>query len=320
MDRVIRWGVLGASNFAATMMGPAIHEAQGAELVALGTSSPAKAEQFRAFCPRIRTETYDGLLAAGDIDAVYIPLPNHLHVEWATRALEAGKHVLVEKPIAMHADEIDGLIALRDSRGLLAAEAYMIVHHPQWIKARELLRSGAVGKLKHVDVSFTYNNPDMANIRNRPETGGGSIRDIGVYAYGSVRYATGEEPRSLTARIVWQNEVDVVAHVHGQFESFSYTAMTSTRMAPRQEVAFHGDQAVLRVTAPYNAAVFGEEKLVLERADKTIEQFRYPGTRQYKLQVENFGHTVRDGRPYPWTLEDAQGTQRMMDRVFAAAG
>jgi len=319
MSKTVRWGILGASNFAATFMGPAIHEANGAELVALGTSDPAKALRFRDFCPALRVQSYDDLLAAADIDAVYIPLPNHLHVEWAERALAAGKNVLVEKPIAMRADEIDRLIALRDRTGLLAAEAYMIVHHPQWIRARELLREGAVGRLCHVDVAFSYNNPDMTNIRNRPETGGGGIRDIGVYAYGSVRWATGEEPETVEAEIEWQNGVDITAHVRARFASFSYRAMTSMRMAPRQEVVFHGDRAVLRVTAPFNAAIFGEERLVLERDDRTIEHFRYPGTRQYKLQVENFGRSLRDGAAYPWTLEDARGTQAMIDRVFAAA-
>ncbi len=131
-----------------------------------------------------------------------MPLPNHLHVEWAKKALNAGKHVLVEKPIAMQADEIDELIALRDATGLLAAEAYMIVHHPQWIKARDLLASGAVGKLNHVDVDLQLQQP-----RSRPtsatgaDAGGGGMRDIGVYAMGSVRFATGQEPRHVAARI-----------------------------------------------------------------------------------------------------------------------
>lgn len=318
MIRPIRWGVLGASNFAATMMAPAIHEAHDAELVALGTSSPAKADRFRAFCPQIRALSYEELLASDDIDAVYIPLPNTLHVEWTKKALAAGKHVLTEKPIAMAANEIDELISLRDASGLLCAEAYMIVHHPQWIKAKELLAEGAVGRLIHVDVSFSYNNTDEGNIRNRAEVGGGGIRDIGVYTMGSVRWATGQEPVEVDAKAEWENGVDTTAHVWARFPSFTYKGMTSTRMAPRQEVAFHGDKAVLRLTAPFNAAIFGEEKLVLERDDKTITHFRYPGTRQYKLQVENFGRTIRDKAPYPWTLEDARGTQAMLDRVFAA--
>jgi predicted dehydrogenase len=319
MNRPLRWGVLGASNFAATTMAPALHEAEGAELVALGTSSPDKAERFRRFHPGLRVESYEGLLAASDIDAVYIPLPNTLHVEWAARAMEAGKHVLVEKPIAMRAEEIDALIALRDGAGLLCAEAYMIVHHPQWIRAKAMLAEGAIGRLVHVDVAFSYRNLDAANIRNRADVGGGGLRDIGCYALGSVRFATGAEPDAVDARIAWENGVDVTAHVWAEFPGFTCKAMTSTRMAPRQEAVFHGERAVLRVTAPYNAAIFGEEKLVLERDDKTIEHIRFPGTRQYKLQVENFVRAAVDGAPYPWTLEDARGTQALIDRVFAAA-
>jgi predicted dehydrogenase len=321
MDRIIRWGILSGSNFAATQMGPAIHAAHGAELVALATADDAKADRFRAFAPRIRVHRdYAALLDDPEIDAVYVPLPNALHVEWSARALAAGKAVLTEKPLAMRADEIDELIALRDRTGLLAAEAFMIVHHPQWIKARELLAAGAVGRLRHVDVAFSYNNRDPANIRNRAEVGGGGMRDIGVYALGSVRFATGEEPRQVAARIEWENGVDATAHVSAEFASFTFQAMVSMRMAPRQEVVFHGETAVLRVTAPFNAGLFGEEKLVLERDDRSIEHFRYPGTRQYRLQVEAFGRSLRDGSRYPWTLEDARGTQAMMDRVFAAAG
>lgn len=320
MTNVIRWGVLGASNFAANQMAPAIHAAHDAELVALASNSPARADRFRAFCPSLRVMGYDELLASPDIDAVYVPLPNHLHVEWATKALQAGKHVLVEKPIALAAAEIDPLIALRDETKLLCAEAYMIVHHPQWQKARELIRGGAVGELRQVDAAFSYNNTDPANIRNRPETGGGSIPDIGVYTFGSTRWVTGEEPVTVAARIDWENGVDATARVTAEFPSFGYSSITSMRLAARQEVVFHGTEAVLRVTAPFNAGIFGEAEVELRMADGTIEKFRYPGVNQYKLQVEAFGRAITEGAAYPWTLEDAKGTQRMIDRVYAAAG
>ncbi|NJK42827.1 MAG: Gfo/Idh/MocA family oxidoreductase [Aquincola sp.] len=127
-------------------------------------------------------------------------MPNHLHVEWTLKALEAGKHVLTEKPIAMQASEIDALIAARDRTGLFATEAYMIVHHPQWRKARDLVRSGAIGQVDHVDTAFSYDNRgDPDNIRNRPETGGGAMRDIGVYPCVTTRFATGAEPVRLRA-------------------------------------------------------------------------------------------------------------------------
>ena len=160
--QTVRWGILGAANFARHHMAPAIHAAEGAELSALATSDPAKAAGFQAFCPGLRLHSsYEALLADPDIDAVYIPLPNHLHVDWTLKALRAGKHVLTEKPIALQADQIDQIIAERDRTGLLAAEAFMIVHHPQWHRAKEWLQAGEIGTLRHVDAAFSFHLSDM---------------------------------------------------------------------------------------------------------------------------------------------------------------
>jgi predicted dehydrogenase len=325
MTDTVRWGILGAGNFAREHMGPAIHAAKGAKLAGLATSDPAKADGYRAFAPDLKVYgDYDALLSDPEIDAVYLPLPNHLHVEWTRKVLEAGKPVLCEKPIAMAADEIDGLIAARDAAGLLATEAYMIVHHPQWQRARELYRDGAIGELVLVDAVFSYDNSaDPDNIRNRPETGGGSLPDIGVYTFGSARYVTGEEPSDVQATIRRENGVDVFSHVTADFPSFRYSSVTSMRMHPRQYVAFHGRDGVMQLTAPFNAGVFGQAELWLHRnaarADRapstTVE--RWPTVNHYVLQVENFGRAIREGASYPWTLEDAKGTQAMIDRALA---
>lgn len=320
----VNWGVLGAAKFAREHMARAIHEAEGARFHALATSDPKKAEPFAAFCPDLKVhDSYDALLADPDIEAIYIPLPNHIHVEWTLKALEAGKHVLTEKPIAMQADEIDALIAARNRTGLLATEAYMIVHHPQWQRARALIEEGAIGRILHADAHFSYDNrSDPGNIRNRPETGGGSIPDIGVYTYGSVRWATGAEPVTLDAQITRESGVDVFARVFGEMAGpagrFTYHAMTSMRLFPRQEVVFQGETGLIRLTAPFNAGLFGEAQLHMFRQDKADHIERFPGARQYRNQVEAFGKTIRNGTPYPWTLEDAKGTQAMIDRVLAA--
>ena len=321
MTDPVRWGVLGASKFALQQMAPAIHAARGAELAAIATSSAEKAKPFQAFCPTLQVYgSYDALLTDPTIDAVYIPLPNYLHVEWTKRAAEAGKHVLCEKPIAMAADEIDELIALRDQTGLLLTEAYMIVHHPQWQRARQMVTDGAIGKLLHVDAVFSYDNSaDTANIRNRPETGGGALPDIGVYTIGSTRYVTGQEPKFVSANITWENEVDVISRVAAQFQGFSYTCVVSMRMFPRQEITFHGDGGVLKLTAPYNPNVFNQAELHLHQPDFSERIERFPGVNHYVLQVENFCNTVRNGTDYPWSLEDAKGTQAVIDRAFAAA-
>jgi predicted dehydrogenase len=318
MTRPVRWGILGASKFARDQMAPAIHAARGAELAALATGSPEKAEGFRAFCPGLTVHaSYEALLADPGIEAVYIPLPHTLHVPWGVKALEAGKHVLVEKPTAMTAQGIDPLIAARDRTGRFATEAYMIVHHPQWQRAKALLAEGAIGPLLHVDGFFSYDNrASPENIRNRAETGGGSLPDIGVYTCGSTRWMTGEEPLEVRSEIVWENGVDVTAHVRAQFPSFRFSATTSMRMHPRQEMTFHGEKGVIRLTAPFNANLFGEARVELHRGmSVTVE--RWPAANHYVQQVEAFGHTLREAAPYPWSLEDARGTQAMLDMAFA---
>lgn len=314
-------GVLGASSFALAQTAPAIHAARGTRFAALATSSAAKAEPFRAFAPDIVVHLdYEAMLADPAIEAVYVPLPNHLHVEWTLKALSAGKHVLTEKPIAMTAPEIDGLIAARDRTGLFASEAYMIVHHPQWQRVRSLIDEGAIGRLRHVDTVFTFDLPDAGNIRNRAETGGGSIPDIGVYAYGSARYAARAEPVELISRIRREHGVDVWTQVTGTMAGptgeFSYGALTSTRLYPRQEVTFQGDDGLIRVTAPFNAGLVGEAQVHVVQGTTTRVE-RFPAVRQYVLEFENLAATLRTGAVFPWTLEDARGTQAMIDLVRA---
>ncbi|ETX30060.1 Gfo/Idh/MocA family protein [Roseivivax isoporae] len=316
----VRWGILGAANFALTQMGPAIHAARGGALTALATSTAGKAAPFADFAPGLMVfNDYDALLASEDIDAVYIPLPNSLHVEYTRKALEAGKHVLCEKPLAMEAGQFDDLIALRNRTGLLAAEAYMIVHHPQWQRAKALYEDGAIGRLVAVNAAFSYNNPDASNIRNRPEMGGGGIPDIGVYTYGSTRFVTGEEPEEvLFADIARENGVDVRAHVAARFPSFLFTGYTSMRMAPYQEMVFHGERGILRLTAPFNPMVYGQAMVILQDSEQRVTTERFPRDNHYVRQVEAFNSSVRDGTPYPCPLEFSRGTQAMIDMVFAA--
>ncbi|MDJ0627016.1 MAG: Gfo/Idh/MocA family oxidoreductase [Rhodobacter sp.] len=316
----INWGILGAARFAREQMAPAIHMANGARLAALATSSPDKATGFQAFCPDLTVhDSYDALLADPGIDAVYVPLPNHLHVEWTLKALDAGKHVLCEKPLAMRAAEFDAVIAKRDETGLLAAEAFMIVHHPQWQRAKTLYEQGAIGKLVLVDGVFSYDNrSDPGNIRNRPETGGGSLPDIGVYTLGSARFVTGEEPQAVQAHLRRENDVDVFAHVTADFPSFRFSSVTSMRMFGRQYMAFHGEDGVMTLTCPFNANVVGQAALTLDGPGMSATVERWPGVNHYVLQVENFGRSVRDGTPYPCPLEFSRGTQAMIDTALAA--
>ncbi|CAM4203277.1 Gfo/Idh/MocA family protein [Palleronia rufa] len=320
MNETLRWGIAGASSFARKTMAPAIHAARGARVVALATRDPSKAAPFCAAIPDLRVEAeYDALLT-DDIDAIYVPLPNHLHAEWVLKGLNAGKHVLCEKPIALQDTDFDTMIEARDRTGRLAAEAYMIVHHPQWRRAREVLRTAQLGRLRHVEAVFTFNNPDPDNIRNMPAMGGGGLRDIGVYAFGSVRFATGEEPERLTATLRMQHDFDTFAEVNAVFPGFSYHGIVSTRMAARQRVTFHGEDGVMELTAPFNPGAFDQAELVLETRRDVRQVERWPAADQYVLQVEAFCRSARTGQAYPWTLEQARGTQRMIDMALASGG
>ncbi len=321
MQNPVNWGVLGAAKFARQYMAPAIHAAEGARLAGLATSDPTKAEPFQAFCPDLTVyDSYDALLNDPQIEAVYIPLPNHLHVEWSLKALDAGKHVLCEKPMAMTVSEFAPLINKRDETGLLAAEAYMIVQHPQWRFVRKLIADKAIGNLAHVTGAFSFDSrADTANIRNRAETGGGGLRDIGVYVIGSARFVTGQEPVQVESAIRWEDGVDAFTEIRAQFPNFTYSSYVSIRMHPHQEMVFHGDRGMIRLTAPFNPRVFGEARVELHRPGLEIQVTRFPADDHYKLQVEAFCRSVREGAEYPCPLEFSRGTQEVIDRVLENA-
>ncbi len=321
MQNPVNWGVLGAAKFARQYMAPAIHAAEGARLAGLATSDPTKAEPFQAFCPDLTVyDSYDALLNDPQIEAVYIPLPNHLHVEWSLKALDAGKHVLCEKPMAMTVSEFAPLINKRDETGLLAAEAYMIVQHPQWKFVRKLIADKAIGNLAHVTGAFSFDSrADTANIRNRAETGGGGLRDIGVYVIGSARFVTGQEPVQVESAIRWEDGVDAFTEIRAQFPNFTYSSYVSIRMHPHQEMVFHGDRGMIRLTAPFNPRVFGEARVELHRPGLEIQVTRFPADDHYKLQVEAFCRSVREGAEYPCPLEFSRGTQEVIDRVLENA-
>jgi predicted dehydrogenase len=223
--------------------------------------------------------------------------------------------------MTLKAEEFDKLIVARDRSGLLVAEAFMIVHHPQFQRARALLQSGAIGRLRHVDATFSYFNTDQTNIRNQSDTGGGGLPDIGVYTFGSVRFVTGQEPRRVPyAHIDFENGVDTFVHMAAEFPEFTYSAVVSMRAFPRQEVVFHGEEGVLRVSCPFNSNVHDQAELHLETAGQVVRTERFPGINQYVLQVEAFCKSVSESSEYPCPLEFSKGTQSMIDMTYKAAG
>jgi predicted dehydrogenase len=248
-------------------------------------------------------------------------LPNHLHVEWVKRAVEAGKHVLCEKPIAMQGSEIDELITVRDGSGLLVAEAYMIVHHPQWHYVKQLVDAGEIGTVQQIDTVFSYNNAaDTGNIRNRAETGGGGLRDIGVYTLGCARYVMGAEFDTFQhVDLQLENGVDVWAGITGRIGDVRYHGVTSMRMALRQSVSIQGDQGLITLTAPFNPGVYSQSEVHLSKADMTVKTKRFPTANHYVNQLENFQKSVIEGAEYPCTLEFSRGTQTTLDAIFELA-
>lgn len=318
----VRWGVLGAAKIAREWVVPGIHMSDRGELAAVASLTPGKAAALAAPYGAVRVhDSYEALLADPGVDAVYIPLPNHQHVEWTAKCLEAGKHVLCEKPIALRAGEIDPLIALRDRTGLLAAEAFMVTHHPQWIRARELVRQGAIGALRQVQGAFSFFNDDPGNIRNRADMGGGALRDIGVYPSISTRFVSGEEPRGVAHAVIeWDRGIDATARVVAEFPGFWLDFYVSMRMAPRQVMTFHGDEGWLSVHAPYNAGAYGDPVIELRNADATVIFERFPRSDQYRSQIDAFNASVLDGAPYACPLEFSRGNQAMIDMIYDAAG
>lgn len=319
-DRV-RWGILGAGRIASEWVVPAIHMSDRGELAAVASRTPGKAAALAApYGAGVRLhDDYDALLADPEVDAIYIPLPNNAHVAWTRKCLEAGKPVLCEKPIALRADEIDGLIELRDRTGLLAAEGFMVTHHPQWIRAKQLVAEGAIGRVQQVQGAFSFYNPDPANIRNMPELGGGALRDIGVYPAISTRFVTGAEPTSVPfARIEWEGGIDFAARAVVEFPDFALDFYLSMRLAPRQLMTFHGERGWLSLHAPFNAGAYGDPVIELRNEEARTVLERFPRSDQYRAQIDAFNASLLDGAAYPCPLEMSRGNQRLIDMIYEA--
>lgn len=317
----VRWGIIGASKFALEHMGPAIHLAKGADLYAVASRDLNKVAAFKNFCATcLAIPSYEELLQNPNIDAVYIPLPHHLHTEWAIKALNSGKHVLAEKPIAMHNNDFELLLKARDTTGLMASEAYMIVHHPQWQRARQMIGDGAIGNVIHITGGFSYDNSDdPTNIRNQAEMGGGGMRDIGVYIIGAATYVMNEALENITAKVRLENGFDVFTSIQGTLGASQYSSYVSTRMHPHQEMSFHGSTGILRLTAPFNPNVFGEARLELHQPALGLRVERFPGANHYIKQVEAFNDSILTSKPLVWTLEQARSTQQAIDTVLSVA-
>ncbi len=319
---MFRWGILSTAKIAREQLIPAIVDADNGVLSAIASRDTGKA---RALAERFGAThafgSYEELLASDAVDGVYIPLPTSQHVEWAKKAAEAGKHVLVEKPLALDAADIVPLIALRDQRKVLISEAFMVVHHPQWIKVRDLVASGAIGRLRHVQGAFSYYNVDPGNMRNQLSLGGGALPDIGVYPTVSTRFVTGREPLRVQATIERDKTfgTDIYSSVRQDFGDFELSFYLSTQMAARQLMVFHGEKGFIEVHSPFNAGLYDHHRVELHNQNHTeATVFRFPGTQQYRLQVEAFARAARGGKDRVFTLEESVLNQKVIDAIFRA--
>src|SRR3954451_3136128 len=314
---MFRWGVLSTAKIGREQLLPAIVESENGVLSAIASRDLSKAKALgELFGARHAFGSYEELLASKDIDGVYIPLPTSQHVEWTEKAIEAGKHVLVEKPLALDAKDIAPLIKLRDQKKVLVCEAFMVVYHPQWIKVRELIANGAIGRLRHVQGAFSYYNVDPNNMRNKLDLGGGALPDIGVYPTVSTRFSTGQEPLRIQATIERDKKfgTDIYSSIRADFGDFELSFYLSTQMANRQLMVFHGDKGFIEIHAPFNAGLYDHHRIELHNQSHTeATVFRFPGTQQYRLEVEIFARAAQGGKEELFTLESSVLNQKVID-------
>jgi predicted dehydrogenase len=321
MDKV-RWGVLSTSNLALKQVIPAMQQGNYSEIRAIASRYLTGAEVVaeRLGIPKAYG-SYEELLADGEIDAIYNPLPNHLHVPWSIKALEAGKHVLCEKPIAMTAAEAQTLAdAARAHPHLKVMEAFMYRHHPQWHRARQLVVQGKIGELRTVQTLFSYFLEDPNNIRNIAEVGGGTMMDIGCYAVSVPRFLFGAEPRRVSSVVEYDPrfKTDRLASAVLDFGSGTATFTCGTQLSPYQRVQIFGTQGRIEIEIPFNAPPDRPCKLWHEH-DGQIDEITFDICNQYTLQGDLFSQAVLNDTPVFTPIEDALANMRVIEAVLDSA-
>jgi predicted dehydrogenase len=324
--RKVKWGVLGVAKIAVEKDIPAMQHGEVSEIAAIASRDLAKA---RAAADKLGIArafgAYEDLIADREIEAVYNPLPNELHVPWTIRALEAGKHVLCEKPIALDAEEARSLIEARNRSGKLVAEAFMVRLHPQWRRAKELADTGAIGEPRAIQTFFSYRLLDPENVRNRPP-GGGGIYDIGCYAILTARYIFGAEPTRVVAALERDPNfrTDRLTSAILEFPGARHvTFSVATQLSAHQRVTIVGEAGRIEVMIPFNAPPDRPTEIVIDSgADligggRRVEQFAVCD--QYTLQGDAFSRAILNETPLEFPIEDAIANMRVIDALFCSA-
>ena len=318
----IRWGILSTSKIARRAAIPGLQKGEMNEVVAVASRDLARAEEAANSLGLARAYgSYQELIDDPEIDAIYNPLPNHLHVSWSERALEAGKHVLCEKPVGLDAAEAARLLeAARRHPRSKVMEAFMYRFHPQWRKTLECIRSGALGRLRTVHSVFSYFKTDASDIRNRKEIGGGGMLDIGCYCVSLSRLLWGDEPRGVLGVVEFDPDlgIDRLASAVLQFPEGTATFTCGTQLQPYQRVQVLGEQGRLEVIRPFNAPPDSELRLILDLGEET-EEIVVPAADQYQIQGEEFARAIIEDRPVPYPLEDAVANMKVIDAVFESS-
>ena len=322
----VRWGVLGTANIALTKVIPAMQRSSWCDVTAIASRDLATAkEAAKKLNIRRAYGSYDELLADNDIEVVYNPLPNHLHVPFTLKAAEAGKHVLCEKPIALNASEARTLIDARNRTGVRIQEAFMVRTHPQWLETRKLIREGRIGSLRSVVGFFCYFNDDPNNIRNRPEFGGGGLMDIGCYPITISRFMYDAEPRRVLGLLETDaaNGTDILTTAVLDFPDGHSTFTCSTRLASYQRMIFLGTDGRIEVLIPFNAPNDRPLKITIDGGSDltgaSAETIEFPVCDQYEIQASLFSQALRENRAQPIPLEDAINNMSVIDAVFRSA-
>ncbi|WP_316978509.1 Gfo/Idh/MocA family protein [Shumkonia mesophila] len=319
----VAWGIVSTAKIGREKVIPALQAGRLTRVVAIASRdlAAAKAVAAKLGIPRAYG-TYEELLADPEIEAVYNPLPNHLHVPVSIQAAEAGKHVLCEKPIALTAEEARSLIAVRDRTGVRIQEAFMVRHHPQWRRARDLVREGRIGRLRAIQAFFSYSNVDPVNIRNKADIGGGGIYDIGCYPVVTARFLFGAEPTRVVALIERDpaTKVDRLTSAILDFPEGQATFTCSTQLIPYQRVQILGTAGRIEVRVPFNAAPAEPSRIFVDAegalGDISAKPEEFPMVNQYTLQGDAFSEGIRTGKPAEFPLEDSVRNMRVIDALF----
>ncbi len=323
-ERKVRWGILSTANIGVAKVIPGIQKSPSSVVTAICSRDGARARQVADGLGIEKAYgSYEELLADPEIDAIYNPLPNDLHVEWTLKAAQAGKHVLCEKPIGLDAADAERLRAAPDN--VLVTEAFMVRYHPQWLRVREMVRSGALGEVRTVQAAFSYFNINPENIRNKPENGGGGMMDIGCYPITAGRFFFEAEPKRVLALIDRDPTfgVDRLASVIADFGGGRQLSfVVSTQLVPYQKVHVFGTKARAEIVIPFNAPADKATAIKLDSGfsldDSLVGREIIPSCDQYTEQAETMAQAILNGTGLPYGIEDSIASMRVIDAAFAS--